>query len=340
MKAKTKRNLLVTLADKNYIEQAKQLFSSVYFNAGWEGDYMLLAHEIPEKELKWFKEKEILINRCKSISNKNSKYWPVCLLDKFFLFKPEFKKWKNVIYLDADIIVRASLDKLTEIKGFAAFGNQKLSRHFLGPLHIKLKLKKINKNILNKLKRDYNFKEISFNGGVMAFSTDIIKKDSFAKLKKLFELYDEVNYTVEEVPLNLFFYKKYQNLPIVYNINVPYLNNIYNIKPKKIKGIILHFQRDKLWNPKSHFYKEWKSNLEKADLINLKRIPPARKSWTAEEINGYSQYLRKREIIYFYRAFIWEFFIIIDKSLGLFGIFLKNNFPKLYYKLKKLKDKL
>lgn len=50
-----KKNLIVTLADKNYIDQAKQLFSSVYFNAGWNGDYMLLAHEISESELRWFK---------------------------------------------------------------------------------------------------------------------------------------------------------------------------------------------------------------------------------------------------------------------------------------------
>ena len=55
---KTKKNLLVTLTEKNYIPQAKQLFSSVYWNAGWKGDYMLLAHGIPEKELKWLEKKE------------------------------------------------------------------------------------------------------------------------------------------------------------------------------------------------------------------------------------------------------------------------------------------
>ena len=32
MKTKTKRNLLVTLADRNYVEQAKQLFSSIYLS--------------------------------------------------------------------------------------------------------------------------------------------------------------------------------------------------------------------------------------------------------------------------------------------------------------------
>ena len=58
MNNKTKKNLLVTLAGKNYIKQAKQLFSSVYWNAGWKGDYMLLSYKIPEKELKWFKKKK------------------------------------------------------------------------------------------------------------------------------------------------------------------------------------------------------------------------------------------------------------------------------------------
>ena len=67
----TKENLLVTLADKNYIDQAKQLFSSVYWNAGWKGDYMLLAHEIPEKDLKWFRNKGILIKKCKPLYDKN-----------------------------------------------------------------------------------------------------------------------------------------------------------------------------------------------------------------------------------------------------------------------------
>jgi hypothetical protein len=44
-----KKNLLVTLATKDYILLAKQLFSSVYFNAGWKDDYMLLACQVSEK---------------------------------------------------------------------------------------------------------------------------------------------------------------------------------------------------------------------------------------------------------------------------------------------------
>ena len=61
-----KKNLLVTLADKNYLDAAKQLFSSVYFNSGWNGDYMLLSYDIPKKELQWFRDRGIIVRKRKS----------------------------------------------------------------------------------------------------------------------------------------------------------------------------------------------------------------------------------------------------------------------------------
>jgi len=98
----------VTLADKNYVKQAKQLFSSAYWNAGWKGDYMLLSHKVPEKELKWFRKKGILVKKCELFDKKDFEYWPPTILIKFYLFSTEFKKWKNVIFLDADIFVSFS----------------------------------------------------------------------------------------------------------------------------------------------------------------------------------------------------------------------------------------
>ena len=85
-----KQNLLVTLADKNYIQQARQLFSSVYWNAGWNGDYMLLSHGIPDDELKWFTDKGILVKKCQPLHDKSIGlgYDPI-VLDKFYLFTPE-----------------------------------------------------------------------------------------------------------------------------------------------------------------------------------------------------------------------------------------------------------
>ena len=85
-----KTDLLVTLADGNYIDQAKQLFSSVYWNAGWQGDYMLLAQDIPDEKLKWFEDKGILITPCESLSENETvgRGYPSTVLSKFRLFTP------------------------------------------------------------------------------------------------------------------------------------------------------------------------------------------------------------------------------------------------------------
>ena len=91
-----KENLLVTLADKNFIAPAKQLFSSVYFNAGWIGDYMLLAHEISEKELIWFREKGVIIKKCRSLIKKDIEGYHAAVFSKFYLFTAEFKKWEQL----------------------------------------------------------------------------------------------------------------------------------------------------------------------------------------------------------------------------------------------------
>jgi len=66
-----KKNLLVTIANEKYVDLAKQLFSGVYFNAGWKGDYMLFSFQIPEEELVWFKRRGILIKEFSTLSFMN-----------------------------------------------------------------------------------------------------------------------------------------------------------------------------------------------------------------------------------------------------------------------------
>ena len=114
-----KRNILVTLADENYIDQAKQVFSGAYHNAGWSGDYMLLCNNIDRKDKEWFQKKGIIVNEKNPPLNKEGwnfgnkeKRFPLTVSFKFYLFTPEFKKWKKVVFLDADTIIRGNLDKL------------------------------------------------------------------------------------------------------------------------------------------------------------------------------------------------------------------------------------
>ena len=109
------KKLLVTLANESYLDQAKQLFSSVYFNAGWDGDYMLLAHDIPEEKLVWFRDKGILIKKCSPIVRDNYKgIVSQAAFSKFYLFETDMKKWEKIIFLDGDIIVKNCLTDILE----------------------------------------------------------------------------------------------------------------------------------------------------------------------------------------------------------------------------------
>ena len=175
-----KKNLLVTLADKNYLDAAKQLFSSVYFNSGWDGDYMLLSYDIPEKELQWFRDRGIIVRKGKSYNynkkNLSKKFLIYCM--KFDIFSLEFKKWKNIVFLDSDIIVKGSLEKLAEVKGFWAVEDytdkmKNIFKHF-----------KNNKKLFSNIKKQFDLNDSCFNSGVLAYDTDVIKQDSFEKMNK------------------------------------------------------------------------------------------------------------------------------------------------------------
>jgi lipopolysaccharide biosynthesis glycosyltransferase len=328
-----KKNLLVTLSDENYIDQAKQFFSSAYWNAGWKGDYMLLSHEIPEEKLKWFRKKGILIKKCKPFYDKKIVGYPLTVLSKFYLFTPYFKKWKNIIYLDADMVVGASLDELTEIKGFAAVkGLNHISRLFMSSIEIKIR--EIDKKVLIKLRENYNLIQPGFSSCAMIFSTDLIKKDIFLRLKELFQTYKEIMYGDEAI-MNLLFYKKWIKLHKIYNIDSYSLNNLKNIKSGKLKGMIFHFGK-RSTNKKDYFYKEWKANINKAELINLKKIPAAKK-FSKEEIQNFQKLVEKNEVSL--KMTLAQIRHFTEKTIGLVGISLKNNCPRLYFILKGLSNK-
>lgn len=337
------KNLLVTLADKNYIPYAKQLFSSVYWNAGWKGDYMLLSHEIPEEDLHWFIAKGILVKRCQPLHNDaiGKEKYPPAVLDIFYLFMPEFKKWKNIVYLDGDIIVRASLDALTKVKGFKSPNvmDDKLEYYFY---------KDTDPFEYSVLKKRYDLSLPAFNCGVMAFNTEIINEGLFAELLKIFKTYPKTSSGADPT-LNLLFYKKWKKLPLVYDITPKNIEKHTGITSHKLKGVIFHLKDDELQNRAGRFFPEWKKNLEKAEKIDLNKQQKGKK-WSFFRITIYSFYLklmyfikiiynklvlfRKHKLKYGFIYFIY----IPDRLAGKFGEVLKKHYPAIYGKLKKLKS--
>ncbi len=301
------KNLLVTLADKEYINQAKQLFSSAYWKAGWKGDYMLLSFGIPEEKLLWFKKKNILVKKCPPIQSHWVGGQPPVLFGKFYLFTSFFKRWENIVYLDADIIIRASLEELTDLKNFGAVKNY--------PKKLKKEIYKDSKCKISLADR-YDLDSSGFNAGFFAFNTNIIKEKTFYDLKNLSEKYP---YIRDQGLLNIYFYKKWKELPIIYNLS-PYLIShrlFFRLGFSKVRAKVIHFVGEiKPWQKRSGFYQEWRDSLEKAESIDFKK-PKRGLKWNKKEIIRQSKILRLIIILYYPLR-------ILDKIIGRISKCLKS----------------
>jgi lipopolysaccharide biosynthesis glycosyltransferase len=339
-----KKDLLVTLADKNYIDQAKQLFSSVYWNAGWKGDYMLLTYDIPEKHLTWFRDKGIGIRKCEAILTESETpigHAPLTTLSKFYLFTPEFRKWENIVFLDGDIVVRGSLDALTEVKGFAAARILNIFRTRLkGQFR---KRTKENGNLFDELESRYDLNRPAFNAGMMAFNSDMISEDDFGNLKSiLFHFRDIINIS-EETVLNMHFYGRWQALSQVYNICPNYEIYLSGCIPDELKGVVCHtysnFPGRKPWIQCSPLNREWKANLDKADMMDEARPQPPRKKLNSKEEARYDVYLKNLHRIHFYGFYLYIIRYFYRYKYGpLADAFLKNHYPKIYKLQRKLRN--
>jgi lipopolysaccharide biosynthesis glycosyltransferase len=294
------KNLLVTLADRNFVAQARQLFSSAYWNAGWQGDYMLLACDIPEAELEWFRKKNILVSEVKPFSREGlgdkAQGYSATVTSKLALFSVEFKKWNVVVFIDADCIVRYPLDAVTKTKGFAAAGD------WLENALIRFQIKNwqgMSEAEFDKKFEGYSSTATAFNTGFFAFNTAIIKDDTQAGLKLLLDRYLDLSRFGEQLAVNLFFYKKWRQLPMEFNLLATYLNIKRHVPKKTLDGVVLHFPRfgeetgTRCWDKENAYFDEWRNNLERAELMDLTRIPKLSFKWPTLKHVFYDKWMIK-----------------------------------------------
>ncbi len=311
------KNIIVVLADKYYVDQVKQVFSSVYYNSGWKGDYMIMTSDMDDQSLHEFKEKGILIYKYndeiyKQITQ-NKDNW-ITVFGKFELFKEFFKQWDKIIFLDGDIIVKSSLDELLKLDGFnAPNAPSALLNEIIRNNYIKLKgeFRNTDYKLYDKLNNNYDLNEIPFNPGIMVIETNIIKHNTYQDIISLYKEYGILNKFREESTLNLYFYKKRKNISSMYN-TLPVLNQIsYKIKIEEMKVPILHFMGYvKPWHAKtSKYYNEWKDNLNKFEYIDLNNRPKAITNITLQDIKNYKDYLNKNKINN-KLIIIWRYFIL------------------------------
>jgi lipopolysaccharide biosynthesis glycosyltransferase len=264
-----KKDLLVTLADWQYLNQTKQLFSSVFYNAKWKGDCMLIYQDISPQKLLWFKERGILTKKCSPLYPKKIDRYPPILTTKLHIYDISMKQWNKIIYLDGDVTVRDSLEDMLAIDRFTAMpenGDQTLAKQFVD--YPKTPSKFIKKTIL---KINYDLTTPAFNAGIIVFPTNIITKQTIKKFKRLLTLYGEISLFGDQGVHNLFFYQNWSKLSSKYNYFPLYSKDNLRIPFSKIDASIIHFadmgKINKPWHPDNYFYKEWKNNLEKSDNI-------------------------------------------------------------------------
>jgi lipopolysaccharide biosynthesis glycosyltransferase len=330
------KNLIVTIADEKYLDNAKQLFASIYLNSGFDGDYMIISNHLPKKEIKSLEKKGIKVKIFKDVFEKEeleklfnettkSSWWSIehtkMVLLKFYIFTEYFKKWDNIVYMDSDIIVRKSLNRLFEVTGFYAVKDSSKS------LESQFKIKKEDKTLFT----DYNLRLKGFNGGVFAFSKDVIKKDSFEKIKHLYLKYHKYQCIVEQSTLNLFFYNSWKELLRIYNYS-PYSHNSYYLVSNRQQEIaILHFYCKicKPWHKKSIFFKEWEKNLSQFEEIRFNKKNPYKNPRDFKIDKKENNKLRNKLLFL-------EIILKLDRTIGKTGIAFKKIFPRAYDKLKEI----
>lgn len=152
---------------------------------------------------------------------------------------------------------------------------------------------KENKFFFKKLRKDYDLNSHSFNSGVTAFSTDTITTNTFSKLLALIEKYKKIGLTSDQVAFNLFFYKKWKRLPLVYNL----LLFVFDSAVKKIEAqsIIPHFAKSLrvLFDIRNIFYKEWCENIRGLDLIDFNKAQLVKDVWTQQKIKKFQRAYKK-----------------------------------------------
>ena len=273
-KSSRTKAVLVTLADARYLEQAKQLFASARFNGVWKGDYCLLARDIPEDELAWFRDAGIFIRECTSLplvkeNLRDDDAW----FSKFHLLSTYFKRWDRVVYLDSDIMVRHPLDMMLKRQGMCAVPE---------PYDNSLRYQFIPRIILpasyrarfERLQKEYDLDAPGYNSGVMTFTTDVITETSVQQLVDLCNRFRPLGFS-DQPYFNLLFHGRIHALGPEYNVYVPLLMKYGDVHPDAIDGVILHFMGG--WKPwkGGPFQKEWQANLDKmADVSGpLRRVP-------------------------------------------------------------------
>lgn len=267
------RNLLVTLANAGYVDMARQLFSSAWFDGGWRDDMVLLTDELPAADREWFEERGIGVDRREPFLCpgewetlwRHDRFGPIVAL-RHWLFDDPYRGWETIVYLDADIIVRGSLRGLTAIRRFGAIAEMgvPLADQFAS-----------RANALRYARRtglpEFDLWRPSFNSGVFSFRPEEMDRGIVERTRALLRQTLPLAAYPEQLTMNLLFRQSWESLPDLFNFCPRLVYAGGRIAPPTLirtgsaRAGVIHFcGHEKPWHVACDFHRIWCRNLERA----------------------------------------------------------------------------
>ena len=258
----------VCVANQAYLDYVRRVFQSLR-RSGWSDDLLLITDtNNPPETLTWFHthkitvwELPLLIEEQDWWAHQAAGHNPITL-HKLYLFTERMKQWRHVVFLDADIILNRSIERLSAVDGFHACDDlfHSLGEQIKDPNDISL-----------LSEAGYDVSGPSFNTGVMAFSTDILDADVEKRLYDLTRRFFGHSRWGEQLIVNLLWYRRWKALPVGYNFFPAWMKS-----PGDVSGLafVWHYpDKERPWNPASPHHERWQRSGE--DGAPARRVLPA-----------------------------------------------------------------
>jgi lipopolysaccharide biosynthesis glycosyltransferase len=197
---------------------------------------------------------------------------------KYYIFNDEFKKWDTVVYSDADVIIRGDISGALNSK-----------EYFSSVLDVTFSIRFQYKDSI-KLGNEYDLSAPSFCSGFFVLKPKIGNTD-FCKLEKLHTKYGELCLFADQGILNLYFYKTWKKISLVYDMPFNMLAYLVPFFKSLIESPVLHvYGTHKPWLKHHFLYKEWQSYLLSSEDIDFK---PDKQRPEGKKLNVYKIILSK-----------------------------------------------
>lgn len=292
--------VLVTLADEGFLDQARQLFACVHFQAGWEGDLLLLAHDVPEAKIEDFVARGIHVQPCADWlgAERGRDFHPPTVLSKFDVFGPALRRWEQVVYLDGDMMFWASIERLARVRGLHAVCERR-------PLGAQYSQRHAHPQLGAELDARFSMDAFAFNSGLLAFATRDVEPDAPQRLRELYLRYRECQAHPfgDQPALNLHFYGRWKVLPDFYAAIRDHSARWFHLEEDQLRMIGKHFAGyPRPWQEGHPLREQWRANLERFAELDARTPQPAVRTWSTGEIRRYWTRLRARRAWYVARA--------------------------------------